>query len=329
VRAGVRAAGNADADVADATDPKVLEAVRMVLSGVARTHARFPCGKNLIAQMLCGSHNAKVTKLRLDKLSTFGLLKHLTQPEVVSIIDALVVLQCLQQVELDRFRPVVELTDFGAEVMKGKASLSDSLPVPAELLRKLGSKRKGEGGRTKGEGGRGKGEDQGNPKSEIRNPKSEIALPPSESDSHDPELLDELRHWREEIADEAGVPVHYILGNETLAELARCRPQTHEQLMAIKGIGPVKAERYGTTLLEILCEGGERGERGEEREENGEDADIPDPSSLIPHPSSLISHPSHYWTQRLLQAGFTVDECAAIRGISQETVLEHAKAAQR
>ena len=61
---------------------KVLEAVRMVLSGVARTEARFPCGKNLIAQMLCGSGHAKMSKLRLDKLSTFGLLKHLKQPEV-------------------------------------------------------------------------------------------------------------------------------------------------------------------------------------------------------------------------------------------------------
>ncbi len=34
---------------------KSLEAVRMALSGVARTEARFACGKNLIAQMLCGS----------------------------------------------------------------------------------------------------------------------------------------------------------------------------------------------------------------------------------------------------------------------------------
>ena len=36
-------------------------------------------------------------------------------------------------------------------------------------------------------------------------------------------------------------------------------------------------------------------------------------------------HPSHYWTQRLLSAGFTVDECAAIRGSPREVVLEHAR----
>ncbi len=63
----------------------MVEAVRIVLSGVARTEARFPCGKNLIAQMLCGSASAKVAKLRLNQLSTFGLLAHLKQPEVVTL----------------------------------------------------------------------------------------------------------------------------------------------------------------------------------------------------------------------------------------------------
>ena len=41
------------------------------------------------------------------------------------------------------------------------------------------------------------------------------------------------------------------------------------------------------------------------------------------HPSSLMPHPSSYWTHRLLAAGFTIDECAAIRGLSPEVVLEH------
>ncbi len=95
----------------------------MVLSGVARTQARFPCGKTLIAQMLCGSGNAKVSKLRLDKLSTFGLLKHLKQSEVVLMIDGLVALRCLEQTEPEPFRPVVQLTEFGSQVMKGQAAI--------------------------------------------------------------------------------------------------------------------------------------------------------------------------------------------------------------
>ena len=114
----------------------------MVLSGVARTQARrFSCGRKLIAQMLCGSANAKVAKLGLNGLSTFGLLGHLTQDEVSGLIDALIGLHCLRQVNVDRYRPVMELTELGEEVMRGTAALSGPLPVEPYLLLKLrGSK---------------------------------------------------------------------------------------------------------------------------------------------------------------------------------------------
>ncbi|MBN1396093.1 MAG: RecQ family ATP-dependent DNA helicase [Pirellulales bacterium] len=124
---------------ADALDGKLLEVVRIVLSGVARVQTRkFSCRKNLIAKMLCGSNDSKVKKLRLDKLSTFGLLKRLTQQEAVELIDALGAVGCLQQVEIDRFRPVVELTEFGGEVMRGRASLDGCPPLSRTLLLKLG-----------------------------------------------------------------------------------------------------------------------------------------------------------------------------------------------
>ena len=127
------------------------------------------------------------------------------------------------------------------------------------------------------------------------------------------------------------MPLHYILGNDTLAELARRRPKSRDELLTIKGIGPVKAERYGTAILEIVGDSDERGEgreeRGEESEEQNESADSTN-SSLAANKPLAVSQAddsSHYWTQRLLQAGFNVDECAAIRGISRETVLEHAR----
>ena len=33
---------------------------------------------------------------------------------------------------------------------------------------------------------------------------------------------------------------------------------------------------------------------------------------------------SHYWTWRVLAAGFKVEECMAIRGLAREVVLDHA-----
>ncbi|MGD0901224.1 MAG: helix-turn-helix domain-containing protein, partial [Thermoguttaceae bacterium] len=34
--------------------------------------------------------------------------------------------------------------------------------------------------------------------------------------------------------------------------------------------------------------------------------------------------PSHYWTWRLLAAGFSMAECMAVRNLSREAVLDHA-----
>ena len=41
-------------------------------------------------------------------------------------------------------------------------------------------------------------------------------------------------------------------------------------------------------------------------------------------PPAASSRPPHYWTWRLLSTGFTVEECAAARGLSPEAVLDHA-----
>ena len=57
------------------------------MSGVTRMHGRF--GKNLVAQMLCGSKNKKLTQWKLHRLSTYGLLSSMKQSEVVLIMDRL------------------------------------------------------------------------------------------------------------------------------------------------------------------------------------------------------------------------------------------------
>ncbi len=316
--------GEASEGGADSLDDPILRTVRIVLSGVARAQARFACGRNRIAKMLCGSNSAEVKKLGLHRLSTFGLLKHLKQDEVLLLIDALMAMRCMQQVDVDRFRPVVELTEFGGEVMRGRARLANQLPIPVDLQRKLRTQRLGDSSPTAAQG-------VGNslPTNAAAN-----AIQPEQAggdlDSPDPEILDALKRWRTEIADEAGVPLYCILQNSTLAELARYRPVTREQLSAVKGMGPVKVERYGHTLLEIIREGlaedgeGERGRRGDEERKRQEEAELSAVSSS-PLLSVSPSPPSSHWTRRLLAAGFTVDECMAIRGLPREVVLEHAR----
>ena len=118
-----------------------LEAVRISLSGAARTHGRI--GKLLLAKMLKGSSAAQVKKLQLHRLSTFGLLGDLKQSEVAELLDALILARLLSQQELQRHRPTIQITARGTNVMRGEQTIID-LDISEELTRKLNKRRRTE-----------------------------------------------------------------------------------------------------------------------------------------------------------------------------------------
>ena len=74
----------------------------------------------------------------------------------------------------------------------------------------------------------------------------------------DPEVLDDLKAWRSATARASGVPAYVIFHDATLAALAEARPGNRQELLAVPGLGPVKVERYGDTLLALLAGVGEQ-----------------------------------------------------------------------
>src|SRR5690606_8396555 len=100
----------------------VTELVLKVLSGIARCQGRF--GRHIVVGMLCGSRSIRIARWLLDQLSTFGILGHLIQQDVADLVDLLVIAGLVEQVEVERFRPVLQLTIRGVDVMRRK------LPVP-------------------------------------------------------------------------------------------------------------------------------------------------------------------------------------------------------
>jgi ATP-dependent DNA helicase RecQ len=50
------------------------------------------------------------------------------------------------------------------------------------------------------------------------------------------------------------VPAYVIFHDRTLREIAARRPATRTALLAVAGIGPVKASRYGDAVLAIVRE---------------------------------------------------------------------------
>ncbi|MGA8417399.1 MAG: ATP-dependent DNA helicase RecQ [Candidatus Dormiibacterota bacterium] len=66
-----------------------------------------------------------------------------------------------------------------------------------------------------------------------------------------------LRSWRLEVARRTQVPPYVVFHDRTLAEIAHRRPSSAASLAAIPGVGPAKLDRYGESLLAVLCDGGE------------------------------------------------------------------------
>ena len=101
-------------------NPAETIVVRKILSCVARLNGRF--GKGTVAAVLRGSTSKQVKEHQLDRLSTYGLLKELTQDDITAYIKALIQAEC---VVVGRGQyPTVSLSDFGREVMLSRAEVT-------------------------------------------------------------------------------------------------------------------------------------------------------------------------------------------------------------
>ena len=70
-----------------------------------------------------------------------------------------------------------------------------------------------------------------------------------------PELAEALKLWRLGTAQKKGIPAFRVLTDRTLAHLAAARPRNTEELLAVTGIGPSLAQKYGKQLLAICARG--------------------------------------------------------------------------
>jgi ATP-dependent DNA helicase RecQ len=109
--------------------------LRRTLQAVQRLHGRL--GKRLIAQFLCGSEDAKVQRLKLNRLPEFGSLQGFTQTETVQVLDALLTVGLLEQHEVTAHRPTVSISEIGREVLEGQRPFPDFLPLHEKLIQKL------------------------------------------------------------------------------------------------------------------------------------------------------------------------------------------------
>jgi len=69
----------------------------------------------------------------------------------------------------------------------------------------------------------------------------------------DHRLFDALRQWRSDAARAAKVPAYVVFHDSTLRAIAVARPGSAKELLAVAGVGPVKAGRFGAEVLRIIA----------------------------------------------------------------------------
>jgi ATP-dependent DNA helicase RecQ len=65
-------------------------------------------------------------------------------------------------------------------------------------------------------------------------------------------LYRELKALRKRLADGRQVPAYVIFTDATLQQMARFRPETEAEFLALSGVGPRKLEQYGAAFLAVL-----------------------------------------------------------------------------
>jgi ATP-dependent DNA helicase RecQ len=170
-------------------------------------------GAGHVISVLRGESTDRVRSLGHDRLSTFGLLSAHGQSELRDWIYQLIGHGLLQQ-DGDRY-PVLKLTEASRQVLRGE-----------ETVRLVQIARK------------------------ERRKKSKASIESWEG--VDEALFESLRKFRRELAAARGVPSYIILGDRSLRDVARIRPQNLTELRDVYGIGDKKLADLGEQILSVI-----------------------------------------------------------------------------
>ncbi len=148
-------------------------------------------------------------------------------------------------------------------------------------------------------------------------------LAPARSREPDREapLFLELRALRRRLAEEEGVPPYVIFSDATLHDMVEQRPTTEAGLLGVRGVGRVKAERYGAAFLDVV--------RAQAGEPAPAAAPPPAPSSreagrpLVKPRAGANLPPTAQRTLELHHEGLSIDEIAVRRGFKAQTIAQH------
>ena len=128
-------------------------------------------------------------------------------------------------------------------------------------------------------------------------------------------LYSALMKWRNDMAGENDTSAYMILPQKTVVELARLRPTTTDELLAIKGFGKTKVKQIGSELVQIIQE---YTTRSAPSARAGISTKAPAEAKQKPPKIDTAAV-----TLALFQAGKSIEEIATERGFAVSTIEGH------
>ncbi len=208
-----------------ATDD-VTAAALAVLRFVAPRPGRF--GKALIADTLRGANTERIRSLHLDAEEAYGALATLSSARIKDVIDQLT--GCGYLTVSPGQYPVIGMGDRGYEALEHSERFT--FTIKRRASKQAPSTRA---------------------QRAVDLLRDEAALDSRPRIGDDAELFEQLRALRRELAAERGVPPYIVCSDRTLRGLCRQRPATHDELLAVSGIGERKAQEFGEAFLKAIA----------------------------------------------------------------------------
>jgi ATP-dependent DNA helicase RecQ len=177
---------------------KALLAIQETSESSGRTH---------IISVLRGSKNQVVRELGHNEISSYASGLDKTKQEWSAIIERLLEVDAIDIVD----NRILTLSDFGKEVLAGKASIS----IDQDKIGRV------------------------------------MAIKPTTQQIIGNAYFDMFKKKRKEIADKLDIPAYTIFSDKALLEIAQKLPITRNEMLSISGVGETKFERYGKQFIEL------------------------------------------------------------------------------
>ena len=176
-----------------------------------------------------GSKQKRIIENGHDKVSTWGIGRELSKEVWFALSDALIYAGLIEKTGDYN---VLIITENGKRTLASRAKIE----LPIELIGQSGL-------------------------NQADSKKTGIAYKKSEYkrgeflrhlSADDAGLYGAIKEWRRHAAEEENVPPYVIFGDRTIEDLILKKPRTVRELLNVFGIGEIKAEKFGSALLQLV-----------------------------------------------------------------------------